>query len=93
MKENNVIKEPNGSFTLNVKGKAEVSIKEPIPFYGIYEEEVMTDKLAISPNSTFKYSSGSDVLKTWKAYGFVPPSTVRNDYLFKANRIASGLSK
>ena len=93
MKENNVIKEPNGSFTLNVKGKAEVSIKEPIPFYGIYEEEVMTDKLAISPNSTFKYSSGADVMKTWKAYGFVAPSTVRNDYLFKANRIASGLSK
>lgn len=76
---------------------------EHIPFYGIYEEkdgsltinvkEVMSDKLAISPNSTFKYSSGADVMKTWKAYGFVAPSTVRNDYLFKANRIASGLSK
>jgi hypothetical protein len=49
--------------------------------------------MAVAKNSTFKYSSGSDVLKTWKAYGFVPPSTVRNDYLFKANRIASGLSK
>lgn len=93
MKELNVIKEPNGSLTVNVKGKAEISIKEPIPFYGIYEEEVMTDKLAISSNSTFKYSSGADVMKTWKAYGFVAPSTVRNDYLFKANRIASGLSK
>jgi len=75
---------------------------EYIPFYGIYEEkdgsltincEDNMSKLAIAPNSTFKYSSGSDVLKTWKAYGFVPPSTVRNDYLFKANRIASGLSK
>ena len=93
MKELNVIKEPNGSFTVNAEGKAKISFKEPIPFYGIYEEEIMSDKLAISPNSTFKYSSGSDVLKTWKAYGFVPPSTVRNDYLFKANRIASGLSK
>jgi hypothetical protein len=51
------------------------------------------DKFAIAPKSTFKYSSGSDVLKTWKAYGFIPPSTVRNDYLFKANRIASGLNK
>jgi hypothetical protein len=78
-------------------------LEHPIPFYGIYEEkdgsftitarDNMSDKLAISPKSTFKYSSGSDVLKTWKAYGFVPPSTVRNDYLFKANRIASGLSK
>jgi len=75
---------------------------EYIPFYGIYEEkdgsltincEDNMSKLAIAPNSTFKYSSGSDVLKTWKAYGFVPPSTVRNDYLFKANRLASGLSK
>jgi hypothetical protein len=77
-------------------------LEHPIPFFGIYKEkdgsftinaEDNMSKLAIAPNSTFKYSSGSDVLKTWKAYGFVPPSTVRNDYLFKANRIASGLSK
>jgi len=77
-------------------------LEHPIPFYGIYKEkdgsltinvENNMDKFAVAKNSTFKYSSGSDVLKTWKAYGFVPPSTVRNDYLFKANRIASGLSK
>ena len=77
-------------------------LEHPIPFYGFYKEEDGSytinaednmSKLAIAPNSTFKYSSGSDVLKTWKAYGFVPPSTVRNDYLFKANRLASGLSK
>lgn len=75
---------------------------EPIPFYGMYEEqdgsltvnvENNMDKLAIAPNSTFKYSSGADVQKVWKAYGWTPPSIVRNDYLFKANRIASGLSK
>ena len=94
MKETNVIKEQNGSFTINVKGKGQISFEEPIPFYGIYEEKTMeSEKLAIASNSTFKYSSGSDVLKTWKAYGFIPPSTVRNDYLFKSNRIASGLSK
>jgi len=94
MKVPNVFKESDNSFTINVKGEAKISFKEPIPFYGIYEEEVMeNEKLAIAPKSTFKYSSGSDVLKTWKAYGFVPPSTIRNDYLFKANRIASGLSK
>jgi hypothetical protein len=76
-------------------------LEHPIPFYGIYEEKdgsltinaEENEKLAIAPKSTFKYSSGSDVLKTWRAYGFVPPSTVRNDYLFKANRIASGLPK
>ena len=75
---------------------------EPIPFYGIYEEkdgsltvnvEDKMEKMAISPKSTFKYSSGADVQKLWKAYGWVAPSTVRNDYLFKANRLASGLSK
>jgi len=75
---------------------------EYIPFYGIYEEkdgsltfnvEQNMEKFAIAPKSTFKYSSGADVLKTWRAYGFIPPSTIRNDYLFKANRLASGLTK
>ena len=75
-----------------------------IPFFGLYEEKddsltinveetMENEKLAIATNSAFKYSSGSDVLKTWRAYGFIPPSTVRNDYLFKQNRLASGLSK
>ena len=71
-----------------------------IPFYGLYEEkdgsltiEASVEKLAIAPKSAFKYSSGADVQKVWKAYGWTPPSTVRNDYLFKANRIASGFSK
>lgn len=72
---------------------------EPIPFYGVYTEpeslpvEDNMEKLAIAPKSVFKYSSGADVQKVWKAYGWTPPSTVRNDYLFKANRLASGLSK
>lgn len=66
---------------------------EPIPFLGIYEENDMNEKFAIAPNSTFKYSSGADVQKVWKAYGWIAPSTVRNDYLFKANRLASGLTK
>jgi hypothetical protein len=72
---------------------------EPIPFLGIYTEsdnllaEEAMDKFAIAPKSTFKYSSGADVQKVWKAYGWTPPSIVRNDYLFKANRIASGLTK
>lgn len=94
MKESNdIIKEKDGSFTINVKGKSEISFKEPIPFLGIYEENMENEKLAIASNSTFKYSSGADVQKVWKAYGWIPPSTIRNDYLFKANRIASGLSK
>jgi hypothetical protein len=50
-------------------------------------------KLATAKNSTFKYSSGSDVQKLWKSYGWTAPSTYRDDYLFKANRIASGLKE
>jgi hypothetical protein len=68
-------------------------LEHPIPFYGIYKEIMENEKLAIAHKSTFKYSSGSDVQKIWKAYGWIPPSTIRNDYLFKANRLASGLSK
>jgi hypothetical protein len=73
-----------------------------IPFFGVYEEkdgsltinvEDNMSKLAISPKSTFKYSSGSDVAKTFRAYGWKAPTTYRNDYLFKENRLASGLSK
>jgi hypothetical protein len=42
--------------------------------------------LAVDIDSKFVYSNGSDVMKTFKRYGFVPPSEVRNDYLFKKNR-------
>jgi hypothetical protein len=93
MEHKNVVVEQDGSFTINAQGKAEITYSEPIPFLGIYEESMENEKLAVARNSTFKYSSGSDVQKIWKAYGWIPPSTVRNDYLFKANRIASGLSK
>jgi len=93
MKESNVIQEPDGSFTINVKGTAKAQLVEYIPFFGIYEETMENEKLAIASKSVFKYSSGADVQKLWKAYGWIPPSTIRNDYLFKANRIASGLSK
>jgi len=39
-------------------------------------------------NSRFVYTGGADVMKIWKRYGFVPPSEVRDDYLFKINREA-----
>jgi len=42
--------------------------------------------LAVGLNSKFVYSKGSDVMKTFKRYGFVPPSEYREDYLFKKNR-------
>ena len=45
--------------------------------------------LALDSNSKFVYTGGSDVMARWKRYGFVPPSEVRNDYLFKVNREAN----
>ena len=49
-------------------------------------EIVNKPPLAIERGSKFVYSNGSDVMKTFKRYGFVPPSEYRNDYLFKKNR-------
>lgn len=39
-------------------------------------------------NSSFKYTSGSNVQAVWRKYGWSPPSEYRNDYLFKQNRDA-----
>ena len=45
--------------------------------------------MALDRNSKFVYTGGSDVMARWKRYGFIPPSEVRNDYLFKINREAN----
>jgi hypothetical protein len=45
--------------------------------------------MAIDTKSRFVYTKGSDVLKTFKKYGFVPPTEYREDYLFKLNREAN----
>jgi hypothetical protein len=45
--------------------------------------------MALDTNSKFVYTGGSDVLKTFKRYGFVPPTEYRDDYLFKINREAN----
>jgi hypothetical protein len=45
--------------------------------------------MMLDKNSRFVYTGGSDVLKTFKKYGFVPPSEYRDDYLFKLNRETS----
>jgi hypothetical protein len=49
-------------------------------------EIVNKPPLAIERGSKFVYSNGSDVMKTFKRYGFVPPSEYRTDYFFKKNR-------
>lgn len=42
--------------------------------------------LAIDRDSKFVYASGSNVLATWRKYGFVPPTEYRDDYMFGKNR-------
>jgi hypothetical protein len=49
-------------------------------------EKPKKSPMAIERGSKFVYSKGSDVMKTFKRNGFVPPSEYRNDYLFKKNR-------
>lgn len=44
--------------------------------------------LAIETDSKFVWTMGADVMKTFRRYGFVPPTEYRNDYLFKINREA-----
>jgi len=42
--------------------------------------------LAVERNSKFVWTRGADVMKTFKRFGFVPPTEYRDDYLFKVNR-------
>ena len=35
---------------------------------------------------SFVYMKGADVQRTWKKYGWQPPTEYRNDYEFKKNR-------
>jgi hypothetical protein len=42
--------------------------------------------MMLEKNSIFVYTKGSDVMKTFKRHGFIPPTEYRNDYLFKKNR-------
>jgi len=42
--------------------------------------------MACDTNSKFVYTTGADVQKVWRKYGWTPPSEYRNDYLFKKNR-------
>lgn len=43
---------------------------------------VQEERVALTP----KWRSVTDVQKTWRMYGWVPPTEYREDYLFKSNR-------
>jgi hypothetical protein len=49
-------------------------------------EQPKRPPMMIERGSRFVYTKGSDVMKIFKRYGFVPPTEYRNDYLFKKNR-------
>lgn len=36
----------------------------------------------------FRWTSGANVQAVWRKYGWIPPTEVRSDYLFKKNREA-----
>jgi hypothetical protein len=42
--------------------------------------------MALDINSTFVYQTGSDVQRTWRKYGWTPPTEYRSDYEFAKNR-------
>lgn len=42
--------------------------------------------MATDTNSTFVYQTGADVQKTWRKYGWTPPTEYRSDYEFAKNR-------
>jgi hypothetical protein len=42
--------------------------------------------MAVDLNSTFVYQTGSDVQRTWRKYGWTPPTEYRSDYEFAKNR-------
>ena len=54
----------------------------------LVEEQPIAKKvpMALDKNSKFVYTKGADVMKTFKRFGFVPPTEYRDDYLFKLNR-------
>jgi hypothetical protein len=42
--------------------------------------------MALDKNSKFVYQSGADVQKTWRKYGWIPPTEYREDYDFGKNK-------
>ena len=52
----------------------------------VEEKKAVRPPLAIDTNSKFVYQSGADVQKTWRKYGWVPPSEYRTDYEFSKHK-------
>lgn len=52
----------------------------------VKESKAKKPAMAIDTNSTFVYQSGADVQKTWRKYGWTPPTEYRTDYEFAKNK-------
>lgn len=46
------------------------------------KEKPKAPAMALDKDSKFVYQSGADVQKTWRKYGWVPPTEYRTDYEF-----------
>lgn len=55
----------------------------------VEERKERRPAMALDKESRFKWTTGADVLATWRKHGFVPPTEYREDYLFKLNREAN----
>lgn len=55
-------------------------------FRTVLENKIKKSPMAVDPDSTFVYQSGADVQKTWRKYGWIPPTEYRKDYEFAKNR-------
>jgi hypothetical protein len=50
-------------------------------------------ELLMNKQSKFRWTSGSDVQQVWRRYGWVPPTEVREDFLFAKNREISKINE
>ena len=64
-------------------------IKKKLRVVDEIPKQERTISMAIDRDSRFMWTTGADVMATWKKHGFVPPSEYRDDYLFKLNRDAN----
>lgn len=69
--------------------KEEVMFSKKRHVFIVEETKERRPAMALDKESRFKWTTGADVMATWRKHGFIPPTEYRNDYLFKLNREAN----
>ena len=62
----------------NVTGERKMTNKQ--------NTEQQDNSFLADQKSTFVWTTGADVQKVWRKYGWTPPSETRQDFLFPKNR-------